>query len=149
MKKTLLKVIFLEPSEKLNEHLLDVSFLFVRVSTALTMLFAHGVGKWMGFSKIAPNFPDPLGFLGSKLSLALVVGSEVLGALLMALGLLTRWSSFSLLFTMFVAAFIHHGADPFKQKELAVIYGLLFLFFTFAGGGKYSLDHLIKRKLSL
>ena len=147
MKKILGRFLFLEPSKKLNENILDLTFLFVRVSTALAMLLLHGQGKWMNFSKIAPNFPDPLGFLGSHLSLILVVGSEVFGALLMALGLLTRWASFSLFFTMFVAAFIHHWADPFKEKELAFIYGLIFLFFTLAGGGKYSLDHLIKKKL--
>ena len=148
MKSLLLQILFLEPSKKLNPHLQDFIFLFVRVSIALLMFFAHGQGKWANFSKIAPNFPDPFGFLGSQLSLALVVGAEVFGALLMALGLFTRWSSFSLFFTMFVAAFVVHLNDPFKDKELAVIYALVFLFFTIAGGGKYSLDYLIKKKLS-
>ena len=148
MKKNLFwKILFLEPSQKLHEHLLDGTFLFIRVFAALTMFWAHGKSKLLDFSEIAPNFPDPFGFLGSTLSLALVVGSEFFGALLMALGLLTRWASFSLFFTMFVAGFVFHWADSFKDKELAIVYALIFLFFTIAGGGKYSLDNLIKKKL--
>lgn len=132
------------------------------------MLLAHGVGKWMGFSNIAPHFPDPLGLgsklsviglnlfgvvlpdplgLGSKLSLILVIGSELFGAVLLALGLFTRWASFSLLFTMLVATFITHGPDPFKVKELAFLYALVFVLFTVAGGGKYSLDSLLKKEI--
>ncbi|MBC6415089.1 MAG: DoxX family protein [Bdellovibrionales bacterium] len=146
--RLLLKFLFLESSKQnINEAIKDYSFLFVRVTTGLTMLFAHGIGKMTNFSKIAENFPDPFGFLGSNLSLGLVVVSEVFGSLLLAMGLLTRWASFSLLFTMLVAAFVIHLKDPFSTKELAFTYALLFFYFTFAGGGKYSLDALIKNKI--
>ena len=148
MNKTIYKWIFLDFKKILNDKSTEYAFLLVRVSTALIMLFAHGVGKWTNFSKIAPNFPDPFGFLGSTFSLALVVGSELFGAILMALGLLTRWASFSLLFTMLVAAYIVHWPDPFKDKELAILYALIFFFFTVRGGGKYSLDYLLKKKLT-
>ena len=145
-KSVIFKWLFLD-FKFLNDKLTEYTFLSVRVLTGLIMLFAHGIGKMMNFSNIAPNFPDPFGFLGSTLSLALVVGSEVFGSILLALGLLTRWSSFSLLFTMLVAAFIVHLHDPFKDKELAVLYALIFLFFTIKGGGKYSLDYMLKKKL--
>ena len=146
-KKFILKYALLEPKESLREILIEGSFLFLRVSSALVMLFAHGIGKWLNFSEIAPNFTDPFGFLGSSLSLALVVGAEVLGAILMALGLLTRWASFSLFFTMAVAFFIVDASEPFDEKELAFMYGIIYLFYTITGGGKYSLDHLLKKKL--
>ena len=145
-KTTILKILGLDFGNKMEGQLQDLSYGFLRVSVALTMLSAHGFGKLMGFSEIAPKFPDPLG-LGSTLSLALVVGSELFGALLLALGLFTRWSSFSLLFTMLVATFITHGPDPFKVKELAFLYALVFLLFTVAGGGKYSLDTLLRKKI--
>ena len=147
-KSFLLKWLFLDFKKILNDKLIEFTFLSVRVATALIMLFAHGTGKWTNFSNIAPNFPDPFGFLGSTVSLALVVGSEVFGAILMALGLLTRWASFSLLFTMLVAAFIVHLPDPFKDKELAILYALIFFFFTIKGGGKYSLDYILQKKLT-
>ena len=146
-KSILLKWLFLDFKKILNDKSTEFMFLSVRIASGLIMLFSHGVGKWMNFSKIAPNFPDPFGFLGSTFSLALVVGSEVFGAILLALGLFTRWAGFSLLFTMLTAAFIVHWSDPFKDKELAVLYALVFLFFTVRGGGKYSLDHMLQKKL--
>ena len=85
--------------------------------------------------------------LGGHVSLALVVMSEFFGSLCVMAGLFTRWASFSIVFTMLVAAFIAHGADPFAKKELAVLYAAAFLVFAVAGGGKYSLDSLIRRKL--
>ena len=147
IKPFVLKWIFLDFKTILNDKLTESVFLSVRIATALIMLFSHGIGKWMKFSKIAPNFPDPFGFLGSAFSLALVVGAEVFGSILLALGLLTRWASFSLLFTMLTAAFIVHWPDSFKEKELAILYALIFFFFTIRGGGKYSCDRLLKQKL--
>ena len=146
IKNILLKWLFLDLNRQIETRFLDWSYLFVRVSTALIMLFSHGYGKLTGFSNIAPHFPNPLG-LGSTLSLALVTGAEFFGAVLLALGLFTRWAGLSLLFTMMVAVFVFHWPDPFKEKELAVLYGLFFLLFTLAGGGKYSLDHFLKKKL--
>lgn len=144
-KNMILKWLGWDFGSKLEAQFSDWSFLFVRFTVAFTMLMAHGFGKLTNFSQIAPNFPNPLG-LGSTLSLALVTGAEFFGAIFLALGFLTRWASFSLLFTMLVAAFIVHAPDPFKAKELAVLYALFFLFFTFSGAGKYSLDAILKNK---
>ena len=148
IKNLVSKWLLLDVAENLNNKFTEQACLSVRVTTGFIMLFSHGIGKWENFSNIAPNFPDPFGFLGSTLSLALVVGSEVFGSLLLAVGLFTRWASFSLLFTMMAAAFIVHLPDPFKEKELAILYALIFFFFTAKGGGKYSLDHLLKKKLT-
>ena len=145
-KKLLSKILGLDFGPKWEGWLGDGSYAFVRVGLALTMLFSHGWGKLMGFSHMAPRFPDPLG-LGSALSLFLVTGAEFFGSILLALGLFSRWASFSLLFTMLVVIFIFHWPDPFKEKELAVLYAFCFFLFTAAGGGKYSLDSLLKKKL--
>ncbi len=142
----ILKVLGLNIGPKWEAQFRDWAYTAMRVTVALIMLFSHGLGKLLGFSEIAPHFPNPLG-LGSTLSLALVTGAEFFGSILLALGLLTRWSAFSLFFTMMVAAFITHLSDPFKDKELAILYGLFFLLFTIVGGGKYSLDAVLKNKL--
>jgi len=42
--------------------------------------------------------------------------------------------------TMIVAAFIVHLDDPFKRKELALLYLVGFLIVLLMGPGKYSLD---------
>ena len=145
-KDVILKGLGLDFGHKLEAYLLDWSYLFIRVIVASTILLSHGYGKLAGFSQIALHFPDPLG-LGSTLSLIFATGAEFFGAILLVLGLFSRWASFSLLFTMMVAFFIFHSADPFKQKELAFLYALFFLFFTVVGGGKYSLDALLKGKI--
>jgi len=148
MKQQIKKWILLESSnQKLHESLNEYTLLFIRVAVSLSMLLEHGWDKMMNFSKIAPNFVDPFGFLGSTLSLTLVVGSQLFGALFLILGLFTRWASFSLLFTMSVAAFIVHFNDPFDDKELPIMYALLFLYYSVAGGGKYSLDFFLKKNL--
>ena len=146
-KNIVLKILGLDFGSKLEAQFLEWAYLFLRVVVPLIMLCSHGFGKLTGFSNIAPHFPDPLG-LGSTLSLALVVGAEFFGSIFLALGLLTRWSSFSLMFTMLVAALIVHWPEPFKEKEHALLFALVFFLFTVAGGGKYSLDTFLKKKLN-
>ena len=121
------------------------TWLILRVGIALLML-RHGFDKLIKFSEMAPRFVDPLG-IGSQVSLALVVGTEFFASLFLLIGLLTRWSSLSLLFTMLIAGLVVHGSDPFSHKELALFYALVFLCFSLAGGGCYSVDHYLKKKL--
>ena len=144
-KNTLCKVLDLGVGSQIESYLLDKAYLLFRVAVASTMLFSHGFGKFFGFSQVAPHFPDPIG-LGSTFSLVLATGAEFFGSIFLAIGLLTRWASLSLLSVMFVAFFIIHAQDPFQKKELAFLYGLSFLFFLICGGGKYSLDTILKKK---
>ena len=144
-KNTLSKVLGWDFGSQIESYLLDKAYLLFRVFVAFTMLFSHGFGKFFGFSQIAPHFPDPIG-LGSTFSLVLATGAEFFGSILLALGLLTRWASLSLLSVMSVAFFIVHASDPFQKKEVAFLYGLFFLFFLVCGGGKYSLDAILKKK---
>lgn len=101
-------------------------------------MLTHGYPKLMNWSAMKDSFPDPLG-IGSTLSLAGTVGAEFFASLLIVLGLATRLASASVLFTMLVAAFMVHAADPFQKKELALLYAGMSLALIFLGGGKYSL----------
>lgn len=91
------------------------------------------------------SFSDPFG-IGPELSLGLVVFAEFFCSLLIALGLGTRLASIPLAITMFVAAFISHGDDPFSRKEKALLFLLIYLVLLVTGSGKYSIDHLISGK---
>ena len=126
-----------------DSQLMEWSFLFLRAGLALLML-RHGFQKLMGFSDMAADFFNPFG-LGGPISLALVVASEFFGSLFVLAGFLTRWSSFTIVFTMLVAAFMAHGGDPFHKKELALVYALGFFYFMLAGSGKYGADHYLKK----
>lgn len=123
---------------------LDIGLLILRVGIGGMMLFAHGWPKLANFTNLSGVFPDPIG-LGSTLTLTLAVFTEFFCAIALILGILTRWVSIPLLITMLVAAFIHHANDPWKTQEFALLYAVPFLAFFFTGGGKYSLDSLIKK----
>jgi len=128
-----------------NELYLNLLILFLRIATAAMML-THG---WPKLLKLLEGgeiqFGDPLG-LGPAFTLVLAVGAEVFCSIFIALGLATRLASIPLIITMFVAAFISHGPDPFRQKEMALLYLLFYVSFLIVGSRKYSIDYLISRK---
>lgn len=74
--------------------------------------------------------------------------SELVGGLLLALGLGTRVAALSVFVTMSVAAFIRHAHDPMQVKELALAYWTISGALLFTGGGRYSLGTLVRRKTS-
>jgi putative oxidoreductase len=113
--------------------------LILRLGAGSFMAFGHGLTKLRAFSKLSAIFPDPLG-IGSVASLGLATGAEFLAALLLALGLFTRPSALALTFTMGVAGFLKHAPDPFAKKELAFLYGIIFLCLALTGPGRLSVD---------
>jgi putative oxidoreductase len=66
------------------------------------------------------------------------------------IGLFTRPVAFILSGQMAVAYFMAHAPNGFlpilNQGELAVLYSFVFLYFTFAGAGKLSLDSIYCKK---
>jgi hypothetical protein len=71
---------------------------------------------------------------------------ELVGGLLLALGLFTRSVAFVLAGDMAVAYFMAHSPRGFfpllNGGALAIVYCFLFLYFWLAGGGEWSLDRL-------
>ena len=117
---------------------IDAGLLLLRVAIGCFML-VHGMQKLMGYSEMADTFPDPIG-VGSQLSLSLAIGAEVGCSLLLILGLGTRLAVIPLAFTMAVALFNIHAADPWKVKELAAIFLMVYAVIFIAGPGGFSLD---------
>ena len=125
-------------SEEIN---VDLGVLVLRIGAGGTMLWQHGWPKLVNFTDKMDHFADPIG-LGSTVSLSLVVLAECVCALLVTLGLWSRFTTIPLLVTMGVAAFITHGEDPFGEKEMAVLYTIAFLTIFLTGSGRYSPDRL-------
>jgi putative oxidoreductase len=77
---------------------------------------------------------------------------EIVGSLLLLLGLFTRPVAFILSGEMAVAYFLVHARQghffmpALNQGELAVLYCFIFLFLAIAGGGSWSLDAHLARK---
>lgn len=94
-----------------------------------------------GYAEQVKDFPDPLG-IGGQYSLIGTIGAEFVCAILILFGLMTRWASFALVFTMGVAAFIFHKSVV-ADIELPLIYFLSGLCLILTGAGKLSLDALV------
>ena len=133
-------------NKSLQQGNTDAALLFVRIGIAALML-THGLPKLvMLLSGAEVAFPGVFG-LSPEFSLGLAVFAEVLCSVLVLVGLGTRFAAVPLIITMGVAAFYIHGADPFPNKEMSILYLLGFAFILIAGAGKYSLDNFIAKRL--
>jgi putative oxidoreductase len=128
-----------------RETTLDILVLVVRITIAAFML-THGWPKLMKLLEGGEiQFGDPIG-LGPMLSLILAVFAEFFCSILIGIGLGTRLAAIPLIITMAVAAFIAHGGDPFRQKEMALLYLLFYLVLLVTGSRKYSLDYYLQAR---
>lgn len=124
-------------------HGKDISALVLRLVLGLSIFFGHGLAKWnvlFGGGEII--FPDPIG-VGSTFSIILAAFAEIVCALLVAAGLLTRFALIPLIITMGVATFVFHSGAPFGEIELSLIYFSGFIVLLFLGPGKFSLDSVL------
>lgn len=123
----------------------DLGLLLLRVLTGLMLAFAHGVDK------LPPSerFLASVGELGLPLPVAFAWAAglaEFLGGILLAVGLLTRPAAFFIACTMATAAFLRHAPDPFTDKEKALLYLAVALFFVIAGSGRFGIDEWFRRR---
>ena len=120
----------------------SIGLLILRVGVAALLFFPHGWPKLANFAASSQTFADPIG-LGSTTSLSLVVFAEVVCAVLVGFGFLTRLACVPIIIFMLVAVFLQLAADPFSKKELAIVYGIASVALFCAGPGRYSFDGLI------
>ena len=125
-----------------NERLLSAGLLVLRLGAGGLLIYAHWWAKITKFAERAPKFADPIG-LGPEASFALVVFAEVFCAVAVMLGLATRLAAVPIVIFTLVAVFVQHAADPFADKEKALLYGVPMVALILTGGGRYSLDAVI------
>lgn len=124
----------------------DLTSLILRVAAGSFMIYGHGAGKFSKFfSDEAIEFIDPFG-ISATATLGLVIFAEVICAVLVIFGLMTRWALIPLMLTMLYAVFVAHGDDPFRQKEMGLLYFFIFVALMLLGPGKYSLDRMLRRR---
>jgi putative oxidoreductase len=102
----------------------------------------HGLAKILDF----PHQPNHAPYALFTLVPGLQGLLELVGGLLLALGLFTRTVAFILAGNMAVAYFMVHAPRGFfpllNGGELAIVYCFVFLYFCLAGGGPWSLDRV-------
>ena len=113
-----------------------------------------GVEKLNGenwFSDIQDQFPFPFNLVPPEISWHLATWAELIGPVMLVLGLGTRFASLSLIILTIVAwASVHAGMgynvcdNGFK---LPLIYLVMFVPLLLSGPGKLSLDHWLSRRM--
>ncbi len=116
----------------------------LRIFAGVAMAFSHGIGKVPPGEKLIEGTAN-LGFPMPTLFAWAAGLSEFVGGILLALGFLTRISSFFIAFTMLVALVGVHGADPFNKQELAFMYLFVSIAFLLKGGGDWSVDSFLRK----
>ncbi len=113
----------------------------VRIMSAL-LLLQHPLSKFMAF----PAAMKP----PAMFSLIWFAGAiEIVGSVLLLIGLFTRSTAFVLSGLLAFAYFIGHAPRGFypltNGGEAAVLFCFIFLYFAFAGGGPLSVDGARRR----
>jgi putative oxidoreductase len=126
-----------------------------------------GVEKYGGenwFTDIKDRFPFPFNVIPTDISWAMATWFELGGAVLLVVGLFTRFAAYSLLILTFVATAAAHWPDMiamwsdlakgyaitdmgFGNFKLPLLFVVMLLPILFQGPGKISLDFLLSRKL--
>lgn len=126
---------------------ISLGLLVMRVGISFSMIYLHGYPKLVNFSEFSTEFADPLG-VGSAVSLGLVLFAEFFCSLFLIAGLLTRLSCVPLIITMIVATWVINGGKDFIFQEKGFMYLITYISLLISGGGRYSIDYLIKRNMN-
>lgn len=112
----------------------------LRIMAAL-LFMQHGMQKLLDFPLPGPSPLPPLMILAGSI--------ELIGGVLLAIGLFTRPAAFVMSGMAAVAYFMVHAPQGFfpivNKGELAALYSFVFFYFVFAGPGPWSVDALRAR----
>jgi len=126
-------------------HFQSLSLLLARLAVAYGF-YEPAVKKWQDIDSIATWFGS-MGIPFPTLNAYMAATTELLGVVLLTLGLFTRLISIPLMIVMVVAIVTVHLAHGFSSGnngfEIPLYYMLFLFIFTAHGAGNYSLDHLI------
>lgn len=114
------------------------TYALLRIMAGALFLW-HGSSKLFGFPQPAPPpdmMPAPMLYTAG--------GIELVGGILVMIGLQTRWAAFFCSGLMAAAYWIAHGTKDFfpanNGGELAALYCFVFLFIAAKGAGIWSVD---------
>jgi putative oxidoreductase len=139
-----LKDFYLELSVLFN-YFKSFSLLFVRVALAYGF-YEPALTKWRNFDTTVEWF-DSLGIPFASFTTLLTASVEVMGVVLLGLGLFTRLITIPLMFIMIIAMLTVHISHGFSVVnngfEIPLYYFMFLLLLASHGAGKFSLDFLI------
>ena len=116
------------------------TYALLRIFTGLTFLW-HGAQKLFAFP-----IPIPAAMAEQLPPFVVPIAGpiELIGGLLVVVGLFTRWAAFLCSGLMAAAYWMAHGSQTFfplvNQGDLAIMYCFAFLFISAQGSGIWSVD---------
>ncbi|NEO29848.1 MAG: DoxX family protein [Symploca sp. SIO3C6] len=133
----------LEPDTKFQ-----LAWAVLRVVVGVVMVH-NGLDKLSNIESFAQAYVEYIGLPFPIFLTYIAAFTELIGAPLVALGLLTRPAAVALFGTMCVAMYHHILVAGFSipYLELSAIYASCFLFFTINGAGSVSIDALLAQWL--
>lgn len=126
----------------------DIGLLLLRIVAGLVLLYGHGFGKLsVIFSGQEIKFMNPIG-IGATPSFYLAAFAEGICAILLVIGLFSRFSSLILSINFLVIFIVHAfiAGDGFAILELRFLFLVSFISLTLLGPGRLSLDYLLFKK---
>jgi putative oxidoreductase len=125
----------------------ETSYFILRFSTGLMMCYYHGWSKILGdldrWARLGNGLTQWIGLDRLNVPLGFMAAfSESIGALFLAVGFMTRPTSFLLAFTMLVATIKNITGVGMEKAELSLLFLILSCVIFMRGSGKYSLDQL-------
>ncbi len=126
------------------DRLSQTAWALLRVVVGVMMIH-NGLDKLSNIESFAQAYVEVIGLPFPIFFSYVAAFTELIGAPLVALGLLTRPAALGLFGTMCVAMYHHVTVAGFSiaYLELSAIYAACFLFFLANGAGLFSLDALI------
>lgn len=125
----------------------DLPPLFFRLILAYGF-FSPAMHKLMNFENVVIWFTN-MGFILPRINAYLATGTELVGFVLLFLGLMTRLIALPLMFVMIVAIFAVHWSNGFSAAhngfEIPFYYFLMLFSLAVTGSGKFSLDHYFSK----
>ena len=102
------------------------------------------------FMSIQDQFPFPFSVVPTEISWQIATWTELIGPVLLVLGLGTRFTSVALIILTIVAWVSAHAGNGYNVcdngYQLPLMYLVLFLPLLFQGAGKLSVDHQLGKK---
>jgi putative oxidoreductase len=126
-------------------RLTDLALLLLRWVTGAFLVYqSHdnilSAERMAEFERFLVQFDFPVAHLMAPLC----VWAQMLCAILLILGLLTRWAGLVITFVFIVAVWMVHWPQDFPGWWPALVLVFIGILFATAGGGRYALDRLIE-----
>ncbi|QNA45899.1 DoxX family protein [Lacibacter sediminis] len=131
-----------------TSNLFHLSMLLLRIAVSIELIVAHGLKKLGIGVAMVEQIPNPLQ-LPEIFNQGFALASNLIFPVFVILGLFTRVAILPILAVTLTGYFVLHWHDALLVKDVPFMYSVVYLLILALGPGKYSIDYILNKKLSL